>query len=281
MTANKKGFVAILLLLIALLLPHAARADLTITPWRVVFQDRDRSATVQLINMTNHTNVYRLTWIQLKMNQGGRYEPVPIPKDDKDPHHVNNMVIFTPRQVTIEPHGQQTVRLSLRRPADLPFGEYRAHMAMVRLAKQGPERQDPKAKSISMELNVNLGFSIPVIVRSGEDKNLRVSLDHPQLAMGGPPKQQRPELRVDLDRVAGTFSSYGLIEAYWQPTNGKEEKIGAMDNVALYPEMNKREIAIPLRENPTGGKIRVVYKGKYESEGKIWDEKTFPIGKSG
>jgi hypothetical protein len=281
MTTNKKGFLAAVILLVTMMIPHVARADLTITPWRVVFQDRDRSATVQLINMTNHTNVYRLTWIQLKMNQGGRYEPVPIPKDDKDPHHVNNMVIFTPRQVTIEPHGQQTVRLSLRRPADLPFGEYRAHMAMVRLAKQGPDRQDPHAKTISMELNVNLGFSIPVIVRSGQDSSLRVSLDHPQLAMGGPPKQQRPELRVDIDRLAGTFSTYGLIEAYWQPTNGKEEKIGSMDNVALYPEMNKREISVPLRENPTGGRIRVVYKGKYESDGKIWDEKTFPIGKSG
>jgi fimbrial chaperone protein len=275
-----KNFLTLFVVLAAgLLAARPARADLTITPWRVVFQDRDRSATVELVNQTNRTNIYRLTWIQLKMNEHGRYEPSPIPKDDKNPHDVNNMVIFTPRQVTIEPHGQQTIRLSLRRPADLPFGEYRAHMALIRLAKQGPERQDPNAKSISMELNVNLGFSIPVIVRSGEDKALKVALDSPQLAMSEEKTNKHPELRVNIDRVAGTFSTYGTIEAYWQAPGAKEEKIGSMDNVALYPEMNKRLIAVPLRENPTSGKMRVVYKGKYESDDKIWDEKVFPIGK--
>ncbi len=278
MTRMKNILAAFVLLAACVLAAHPAHADLTITPWRVVFGDRDRSATVQLINQTNRTNVYRLTWIQLKMNEHGRYEPMPVAKDDKNPHSVANMVIFTPRQVTIEPHGQQTIRLSLRRPADLPFGEYRAHMALIRLAKQGPEHQDPNAKGISLELNVNLGFSVPIIVRSGEDKALKVSLDSPQLAMSED-KVKHPELRVNVDRVGGTFSTYGVMEAYWQAPGAKEEKIGSMDNVALYPEMNKRMVAIPLKENPTGGTMRVVYKGKYESEDKIWDEKSFPIGK--
>src|SRR5437867_3661719 len=107
MTGKKSFLIIILALAGFLLLPlRPARADLTITPWRVVFADRDRSATVELINQTNHTNIYRLAWIQLKMNEHGRYEPVPVPKDDKDPHSVANMVIFSPRQVTIEAHGQ-------------------------------------------------------------------------------------------------------------------------------------------------------------------------------
>jgi hypothetical protein len=42
------------------------------------------------------------------------------------------MVIFSPRQVTIEAHGQQTIRLSLRRPANLP-----------RRTQPPPQRQSP------------------------------------------------------------------------------------------------------------------------------------------
>jgi P pilus assembly chaperone PapD len=134
-----------------LLIPmETARADLTITPWRVVFGPRDRSAVVDLLNITDHTNTYRMGWMIMKATANGHYELVPATKEsDKDPHSVENMIIFSPRQVTIEPHGEQTLRLSLRRPADLPPGEYRAHLSMTRLAKHETPKQDPNAKTVT------------------------------------------------------------------------------------------------------------------------------------
>ncbi len=152
------------------------------------------------------------------------------------------MVIFTPRQVTIEPNGHQTIRLSLRRPADLPDGEYRSHLGMIRLARQGPERPDPNAKSIDMDFRVNLGFSIPVIVRSGQDDALKISLTNPKLEMS---KSTRPIplLKIDVHRDAGKFSTYGQIDVYWTPSKGSEKKIGSTSNVALYlnwrPDLSK------------------------------------------
>jgi hypothetical protein len=217
--------------------------------------------------------------MQMKMDDKSvQYILVPD-KDDKDPHSVANMVIFTPRQVTIEPHGQQLVRLSLRRPGDLPFGEYRAQLLMKKLAKQGPERQDPNAKNVSMAMRVNLSFSVPVIVRSGDDKDLKIAFANPRLAMSKDKNNPKPELDIDIVRTAGTFSSYGTIEVYWQPPSGKEEKIGDLGNIALYPELQRRMMDIILTENPTAGRIRVVYTGKYESEGMTWAESSFPIGK--
>ncbi|MFH1157704.1 MAG: hypothetical protein V1721_02285 [Pseudomonadota bacterium] len=274
----KKIFIAVLLLAGLLLLPAAAKADLTITPWRVVFEGRTRSATVELLNMTDRTNTYRIGWLVPKRNEKtGKIDLTPY-VDDKDPHSVAKMVVFSPRQVTIEPRGHQIIRLSLRRPADLPPGEYRAHLSMIRLAKEKPQKQDPKAKDIEMVLNVNLGFSIPVIVRSGEDKDLKISLSSPGLSMSTGNKPS-PVLDVDINRDAGKFSSYGSVNVYWAPDQGKEEKIGTMDNIALYPEVQSRHLSIRLKQNPTDGKIRVVYLGKYESAGKTWAEKTFPIGK--
>jgi hypothetical protein len=255
----------------------AAKADLTITPIRIVFEGRGRSATVELLNQTDRTNTYRLKWLEMKMGPGGRYQLVPA--DENNPYSVAKMVIFTPRQVTIAPHGYQTIRLALRRPADLPPGEYRAHLAMVRLARQGPERDTEK--NIGIELKVNLGFSIPVIVRSGSD-DLKVSLSSPKLEMRpskNPKEAGRPVLNLSLNRDSGKFSSYGDITIYWRPAGGSEKKVGMLNNIALYPELQQRELSIPLNQLPTDGSIRVVYDGKLEAEGKTWAEKTFPIGK--
>jgi len=47
----------------------------------------------------------------LKATTDGQYRLVPATREsDKDPHSVANMVIFSPRQVTIEAHGEQVIR---------------------------------------------------------------------------------------------------------------------------------------------------------------------------
>jgi len=275
----KKFFVFLTIFLAGLLLASEARADLTITPMRVVFSQRDRSAPVILLNTTDRTNTYRLSWEIMRATADGQYVKIPYNRDaDKDPHSVPNMVFYSPRQVTIEPHGFQTIRLSVRRPSDLPAGEYRAHLLMTRLAPQDiPQKADSNAKTLSMELSVNLSFSIPVIVRQGEDKALKVSLSNPRFKVqdGG------AVLSVNINRDAGTFSSYGDIQVYWQPPQGKEQLIGSLKNVALYPELKSRQVNVPLtaQQNIASGNIRVAYIGKLEALNTTWAEKTFAIGK--
>ncbi len=274
---KKKRGLIIALLMLALLIPFGpASADLAITPIRIVFEGRDRSANISLLNVTNKTHTYRMRWLEMKMDTNGRYALTDA--DQKNPHSVANMIIFTPRQVTIQPKAYQTIRLSLRRPADLPPGEYRAHLSFTRLAANGPEQAEKNPKGKSLSLNVNLSFSIPIIVRSGEDKDLKVSINNPKLSMGGSADKPTPVLNFDLKRDAGKFSSYGSIKIFWQPPEGAEQQIGLQNNIALYPEVQERHISVDLSTNPSGGKIRVQYVGKYESEGKVWDEKIFPLG---
>ena len=260
-----------------LLFAQTARADLTITPVRVVFQERDRAANVTLLNVTDRANTYRMGWMIMKMDAHGDYHLAHV-ENDADPTSVANMVIFSPRQVTIQPHAYQTVRLSLRRPADLPPGEYRAHLSFTRLSTDVPAVQDPNEKGRHIALNVNLSFSIPVIVRSGDDKDLKISLSSPKLTIGGTIDTPTPELKIDINRDAGRFSSYGTLYVYAQTAHGTDKQIGMLSNVALYPEVQHRSMVVPLTESPRGGMLHVVYKGKYESEGTVWDDKTFPIG---
>lgn len=269
---------AILLLCLGLPLKADAVGDLTLTPWRIVFNGRDRSAQVTLINLSDRTNVYRIGWMMTTALENGHYEQKKYdPAKDKDPHSLPHMIVFSPRQVTIEAQGQQIVRLALRRPADLPPGEYRAHITFIKLADQGPVQQDPNAKNVSMTLNVNYGFSIPVIVRQGEDRDLKVSLNSPKLRA----INDGAALEVDLHRDAGKFSSYGVIKVYWKPSKGDEIEVGALDNIALYPELKTRKLMVPLLKkyaNITNGTLRVAYTGQLDAEGKTWDEKTFPVG---
>ncbi|MDE2337401.1 MAG: hypothetical protein KGL10_08820 [Alphaproteobacteria bacterium] len=279
---KKSNILAVLVLSALLLLPRAAlpaaMGNLTITPWRIVFGARDRSGAVTLLNTSNQAATYRIGWMLTQATAQGKYVQIPYDREkDKNPFSVPNMIIYSPRQVTIEPHGYQLIRLALRRPSNLPFGEYRAHMTFIRMAHQTPPSRDPNAKNISMELNVNFGFSIPVIVRQGVDENLKVELQNPKLVAQG----NYSALEIDLTRVAGTFSSYGTIEAYWTPPGGKEKKVGELTNVALYPELKTRHLKVPLffaDGRIAGGAMRVVYVGKLDAAGKIWDQKSFGVG---
>ena len=230
-----------------------------------------------MLNTSDQQNIYRMGWMLTKATADGKYEESFYhPEQDKDPYSVPKMVISSPRQVTIEPHGEQVVRLSLRRPADLPPGEYRAHITFIKVADTRPEAQDPNAKTVSMQLNVNYGFSIPVIVRQGEDKDLKVSIHSPKLV----PVKGGTIMRLDLHRDGGKFSSYGEIDVYWKPPHGEEKKIGYMANITVFPEVQTRKIIVPLLKNLDikGGTIRVAYVGKLEAEGTTWAENTFPVG---
>lgn len=278
MTRKLSTFFALILVLMTASIEAHAMGDLTLTPWRIVFGPRGRSATIELLNTSDRANTYRIGWMMQKATAEGRYDQIPYDREkDKDPHTVPNMVVYSPRQVTIEPHSSQVVRFSLRRPADLPPGEYRAHVTFIRMADAGQPDADEDTKTVQLQLNVNLGFSVPVIVRQGEDKDLKISLSNPQLKPG----KTGQAFIIQINRDAGKFSSYGKMEAYWKPSKGEEKKIGEMNNVALYPELKSRSVLIPVtaKDDLSGGEVRIVYLGQNESEGTIWAEKIFPIAK--
>jgi fimbrial chaperone protein len=227
--------------------------------------------------MSNVVNTYRVSWKFYKaMDTGGYAE---IHPDPKDPFTLDKMVIFSPRQVQISPNQHQLLRLLLRRPAELPPGEYRAHLTFTRLPHDRREETGKKVKGQQIDIKVNMSFSIPVIVRSGDDET-RVKLSSPQFTTkknddGG----TKPILKISLDRVTGKFSTYGSIKIFWERKGQKEQQIGLLNNVALFPEINHRSLDIPLDGvQVKGGSVRVVYQGAYESDGTIWDEKIFPVG---
>lgn len=256
-----------------------AQADLLVSPLRVSFEGRDRQAVVTLINNSNITNTYRIEWRMFRMGADGKYQDVPE-GDTSDfamrARKMAELVRFSPRQVTIEPGGRQRVRLSLRRSEELETGEYRAHLSFSKL----PEAKEEKAEGegIQFKLYVNLSFTIPVLYSHG-DKDVDVEIESATFKPPSEETGQKYALNIKLNRT-GTHTSYGRLQAYWTPEGStKEQKVGLINNVAIYSERPDRVMQMPLTTDAAirGGRIRVIYEGDAEFKGRVWDEKTFPV----
>ncbi len=258
------------------LTPKTSHANLTISPLRIIFEGRQRAAEVMLLNLSQEENTYRVGWIYNKMNETGQYERV---EESLTPgHDTADFVLFSPRQVTIPPSGRQKVRLSLRRPPDLPDGEYRAHMIFQKLPKEGGEPSiGTPEKGMRISMNVVLGFSIPVIVRQGE-YDAQITMSNPRFIPVPEAKGDKPRLELELNRT-GKHSTLGRVIVTWDQATNPGKRIGILNNVSIFPEMKKRIIRIQLNENSIpSGNLTVSYVGDGPQRGIIFSEMAIPVG---
>lgn len=246
-------------------------ADLTIMPLRVQFADRERTAELTLANATNVTNTYRLELINNKMNEDGSYTPLTEPLNPI--FQPEKAIVVSPRQVTIPPGQQQRVRLSLRRPADLPDGEYRAHLLMKKM--DNPAAVDvPSEEGIAAVLNVNVGFSIPIIVQQGVP-NVKAGLT--DIKIVPPAKAGRaPQLHTYLTREGSAHSLNGRVLVFWTPPGGTEEQIGIANNINVFPEVSRRLVKVNLNSSRpiTGGSMRIAFE---TMEGVLQTQAVMPL----
>jgi P pilus assembly chaperone PapD len=158
-----------------LVVPGAAMAqslgDLIVSPTRVVFEGRTRSAKVSLSNRGSESAVFRISFVEMMMTEGGQLVRV---KDPTQAEMVaSSMIRYAPRQIEIKPGDTQVIRLSVRRSSDLADGEYRSHLYFRAVPPESSGRsvtEDTGGESggLQIELIPIFGVSIPIIVRSGE-----------------------------------------------------------------------------------------------------------------
>lgn len=239
------------------------QAVLMITPFRVVLDEKTRTAEVTLLNTTEKTNVYRMSWQDKEQTGLGSYINVDMPEENQ--HGVSEMVRQSPRKVTIEPGKYQRIRLRLRMPTDLPDGEYRSHLVM-KAVDEGLNEKEPveKVDSVVVKLTARVSFSIPIMVRKGQN-NSTASISTMDLDASEPGK---PKLTVGLAH-SGEFSSYGSVKVYMKNgVGGDVLEIGDVGNVALFRETTLRKLTVPLKipEIPRGAIVQVVYDGEDEYE---------------
>lgn len=255
--------------------PSTGNAGLTISPLRVIFDGRQRAGEVMLLNLSQEENTYRMGWIYNRMDETGHYKRI---ESTLTPgYDIADMIAFSPRQVTIPPSGRQKIRLSLRRPPDLPDGEYRAHMIFQKLPKDGDPSIGAPTKGMRLTMNVVLGFSIPVIVRQGE-YDAQITMSDPRFIPASVGGEDYHQLEVVLNRT-GKHSTLGRVIVTWDQATNPGKRIGLLNNVSIFPEMEKRIVKIKLNEKSiSSGNLTVSYVGDGPQRGTIFSEMTIPVG---
>jgi hypothetical protein len=183
----------------------------------------------------------------------------------------NEIVRFSPKNFTLGAKGQQKVRVSLRKPSDLPDGEYRFHVQGVSYDLEKPPEQD--SDNITVSVSMHVGVSIPVIVRHG-DVSVEASLTDFELLDPQRAKQVRPALAFKALRE-GNASTLGNITVDWAPAGEDYRQIGILRNYNVFTEINSRIGQVPLDVLPTNGTLRVKYVDSHTK--KLYDEIIFDL----
>jgi P pilus assembly chaperone PapD len=233
--------------------PSGGAGDLLVAPTRVVFEGRKRTAEVSLSNTGNSRATYRISLVRMEMDENGAIKDRP---QDSGSENLQSLFRFSPREVTLEPQESQTVRIQVRKPAELPTGEYRLHM-LFRAVPPPPEaapalQEAPTA--LAIKLTVIYGVAIPLIIRQGET-SAKASIAEPNLDLPGRTLQFR------LDR-SGNQSIYGDVHATLIPPKGSPEALAEAMGLAVYLPNAFRRVTFnlpPAKPLPSGSRIRITF----------------------
>lgn len=264
------------LLIGVLLAAPPASADLMLFPTRVVFEKNQRAAQLELINNGRESTTYRVHLVNRRMNETGDFMPAepPLPGEQ----FADNLLRYSPRQVVLAPGRGQTIRILLRKPADLPAGEYRSHLQFDLVPEAtGASSIDAQAirpgpGEVGVQLRALVGVSIPVIVRHG-DTSATVTLAGLELTK--PAAGQPAMLAVVLHR-GGNRSVYGDLVATFTPQGGQPQEVAKAGGVAVYTPNTLRRARLELQP-PAGmvlarGTLRMTYRERPDAGGKLLAE---------
>lgn len=243
-----------------------AQGDLLITPNRVIFEGRKVKEQLNLINIGKEVATYSVSFVQRRMNEDGGFESITVP--DSGQMFADPYLRIYPRQVSLQPGEAQVVMLQVRREPDMKDGEYRSHL-YFRSEKDyqplGQEKTSKDTTTLSVQLIPIFGMSIPIIIRTG-DVNAEAFFSDLELETDS---LGNTYLVFGLNRT-GNISVYGNLIVDYVPDRGKPNQIGAIKGVAVYTNLNKRNVKIKLNDNgeisSKKGKLRLRYTSRDETK---------------
>jgi P pilus assembly chaperone PapD len=256
--ATLSGLVAIAALSGA---PAQAAGDLLVAPTRVIL-DGKRGTQVILNNVGAEETTYRISLEIKRMGEDGRLEDIDPAGTTEAEKAALALVRYAPRRVTLPPNQPQSIRIGLN-PADtLPDGEYRVHMLFRAIPKTQAVTDEAGASDLKIQLIPLYGITIPIIVRKG---NLSATAALANARLGR--DEDGPVLELDATRK-GTRSVYGEFRVM-KP--GQAKPIIVQKGIAIYPEIGKRKVDLPLSDEEAaairGSEVIIAYHDTPENGG--------------
>lgn len=274
------------LLFVAPLAQKCLAQGVSIAPLRVLFDGRNRSATVFLTNRTSQTATYRISLVNRRMLETGAIVEADVAREGE--YFADEIIRYSPRRVTIAPFTSQTIRLLARRPrGEFPENiEYRTHLA-IRSIPVTPHLKDLENEEqlvsegkLAVKAVATIETVIPIIVRLGKPQ-ATIRLENPNLVLKDP-ISGLPVFSVDMIR-GGERSVYGTMEVAHVSSGGKETLLHTGHGLAVYYPTLKRTRMITLKDADSkllsSGQIIVRYTESEDMHGDQSAELTFPLGK--
>ena len=256
-----------------------AFADLMVAPKRVIFENNQRSAQLDLINNGTETLTFRISLVNRRMTETGGF--MSIDTAEADEQFADKLLRYSPRQVVLAPGEGQMVRIILRKPADLAIGEYRSHLLFKKVAAVAGvtdiETVNTPTTDLSVQLTMLVGISIPVIVRQG-DTAATVDLTDLKLIKA---TEGRPAMLGFVLQRGGNQSIYGDLNVRFTPKSGAPYDISKASGVAVYTPNPLRRVKLVLKEKNgqalSQGTLTLSFKERPEDGGKLLSEQTLVL----
>ncbi|UCE92388.1 MAG: hypothetical protein JSV90_04455, partial [Methanobacteriota archaeon] len=219
----------------------AGLEGILVAPTRIVLGPRERAAKLTLVNLSNKTLTYRISLVNRRMTEDGDLQE--IPPDEPVPFAAVRLLRYSPRRITLAPDESQKIRLMVRRPADLPEGEYRSHLLIQTepraVAAGGLNgRNDTSEPQVTIGVKTRSALTLPVIVRHGDTS---VSLAMEDIALVGPEREgESPKIRFLLQREGNQSSKGDVTVSLASPLEDRAEVVGLLRGVAVYTPNSSR-----------------------------------------
>ena len=248
--------------------PALASGDLLVAPTRIIL-DGSRGTEVVLNNIGSAPATYRISLEIKRMTAAGGLDEVAEENATPAERAALDMIVFSPRRVTLPPNQPQVVRVGVRVPEGLPPGEYRAHMLFRAVPDVVPAvgaEAKPEGAGVSIALTPIYGITIPVIVRVG-DLGAEAVIGDAWVSEGA----DGPAFNFDLSRT-GSRSVYGDIEV---TRPGVAEPLLVARGIAVYPEVGARKVSLRVPDEVAAklkGPVNIRYSEDREIGGGTIDE---------
>jgi P pilus assembly chaperone PapD len=233
--------------------PVHAAGDLLVAPTRVVL-DGQRGTEVILNNIGDAPATYRVSLEIKRMQPDGTLVDVVSTDMNSKEAAAAQMIVYAPRRVDLPPNQPQAIRINIRPTADLPDGEYRAHL-LFRAIPPAPTVGEVTESGLAIELIPVYGITIPIIIRHGK-LEATAAVSSAQLVM----TDDGPALQIALTR-SGTRSVYGELRV---TKSGVKDPVLQVRGVAIYPEVDGRTVSLLIAPEQAAALRGPVTIGYYE-----------------
>jgi len=252
----------LLLCLLLAQLPGAAQAAtkmLMINPVRMIFTDRQRSITANVINTSQESITYKISLVTMRKGANGKlYKPE---TETEEEQMIKKMIRFAPRRATIEAGKRQVVKLMVRKPKELPRGEYQTRLRLSPLSTD-KSSENSERTGTAIDLDIIVESTFPVIIQHG---GLTADVVPQAIAVKDFPQAPAGIAAVVSFSRSGDGSAFGNVFLRFTPNDHSEDsrEIGRSQGLAIYLPDTEKTVTIPLtginRQELSTGTVRVEY----------------------